>query len=65
MKIDWNTVLKSPKNEPLKDADADLTIGALAYQLLLVSDPQANLSGATKLAQAKLAKKVAEEMGKK
>lgn len=49
MKIDWNTVLKSPKNEPLKDADADLTIGALAYQLLLLNDPEAKASGADKL----------------
>ncbi len=61
MQVNWSAVLTTPKGETLKEGSEELTLGALAYQLLLVSDPQANLSGATKLAQAKLAKKVAEE----
>lgn len=61
MQVNWSAVLKTPKGDALKEGSDDLTLGALAYQLLLINDPQANVSGADKLRNAKLARKVVKE----
>lgn len=62
MKIDFSTVLKTPKGEPLQDESGELTIGALAYQLLMLHDPQAQVSAAHKLRNAKLASRISHEV---
>jgi hypothetical protein len=61
MQVNWSAVLTTPKGETLKEGSEELTLGALAYQLLLLNDPEAKAFGADKLRNAKLARKVVKE----
>ena len=54
----WKASLKDPKGNALKNGEEVVTLESLAYELLLLNDPQANLSGGAKLKNAKLAQKI-------
>lgn len=59
MKIYWKAELNTPKNETIKGEDGNpVILESLAYDLLLLSDPRAELSGGAKLKNARLAKRI-------
>ena len=59
MVINWKTELKTLKNEPIKNELGEaVTLESLAYDLLLLNDPRAELSGGAKLKNARLAKSI-------
>jgi hypothetical protein len=60
MLVDWKAELKTPKGEPITTEDKQATLESISYELLLLSDPRAELSGGAKLKNARLAKKVIE-----
>lgn len=54
----WKSSLKDPKGNVLKNGEEVVTLETLAYELLLLNDPRAELSGGAKLKNAKLAQKI-------
>ena len=52
--------LLDPKGQAIKQEDKDLTASELCYELLLLNDPRAELSGGAKLRNAKLAKRIVD-----
>lgn len=58
MKPNWKAELKDPKGTVLKNGEEAVTLASLAYDLLMVNDPQAQLSGGAKLKNARLAQKI-------
>lgn len=60
MKVEWSTILKTPKNEEIKNGAVAVTLETVAYDALMLTDPESRASGADKLKQARLAKKVVE-----
>ena len=56
MLYNLNVPLLDPKGVAIKQEDKDLTASELCYELLLLNDPRAELSGGAKLKNAKLAK---------
>jgi len=60
MKIEWSTILKTPKGAPLVNDGLPVTLETVCYDALLLSDPQAQQSGADKLKQARIAKKIVD-----
>lgn len=56
--------LLDPKGQAIKQEDKDLTASELCYELLLLNDPRAELSGGAKLKNAKLAKRIVDNSEK-
>jgi hypothetical protein len=60
MLYNLNVPLLDPKGNAIKQEDKDLTAADLCYELLLLNDPRAELSGGAKLKNAKLAKRIVD-----
>ena len=60
MLVDWKATLKTPKGDEIKSDEKVATLESVAYDLLLLHDPRAELSSGAKLKNARLAKKVIE-----
>lgn len=64
MKVDFNSVIKDLKGEPVKDGDRDFTLAAVACNALLMPYPdEQSLSGADKFRRYKLADKITSANG--
>jgi len=55
MLVDWKATLKTPKGDEIKSDEKVATLESIAYDLLLLHDPRAELSSGAKLKNARLA----------
>jgi hypothetical protein len=58
MKVVWDTVLKDMKGEPIIERGKTLLLEHIAYESLILHNPQEMMSAEDKLRQARLADKI-------